>query len=95
MLERGEAIGLLVILAVMLAATLVVALRTPSFTIVFAPVEVALAVWVARTTDWDQGGGLAGVGSRRRTPPPDAGEGPVALRPPRGPGRMSGGRGAG
>jgi hypothetical protein len=94
MLERGEAIGLLVILAVVLAATLVVALRTPSFTVVFAPVEVALAVWVARTTDWDQGGGLAGVGSRRRSPP-DAGEGPVALKPPRGPGRGPGGRAAG
>lgn len=37
MLERGEAIGLLAILAVLLAATLYVAVRrTPSFGVVFA-----------------------------------------------------------
>jgi hypothetical protein len=93
MLERGEAIGFLVMLAVMLAATLYLLVRTPSFTFVFAPVEVTLAVWVVRTTDWDQGDGLAGVSSRRRGPP-DTGEGPVAVRPPRPPKTGSGGRAA-
>jgi len=54
-LERGEAIGLLVILAIMLAATLYVAVRrTPSFGVVFAPVELALASWVTRTARWNR-----------------------------------------
>jgi hypothetical protein len=57
MLERGEAIGLLVILAVILAATIWVGVRrTPSFAFVFAPAELMLGGWVAATTDWDEPG---------------------------------------
>ena len=73
MLERGEAIGLLVILAVMLAATLYVGVRrSPSFAVVFAPVELALAGWVTATARWDgsdgdgprSGGSVRGPGGR-------------------------------
>ena len=73
MLERGEAIGLLVILAVMLVATLYVAVRrTPSFGVVFVPVELALAGWVAST---DMDGPDDGGSSGRWRPPP---AGPLA-----------------
>jgi hypothetical protein len=75
MLERGEALGLLVILAVMLAATLYVGVRrTPSFAVAFAPVELALAGWVAATARWDPpdgdgpGGGPPRPGDRPRWP---------------------------
>jgi hypothetical protein len=74
-LERGEAIGLLVILAVMLAATVWVAVRrTPSFGLVFAPVEVALAGWVVSDMDRpdDDGGGTGGDDQGRRLAVPAA-----------------------
>src|SRR2546423_12108957 len=71
MLERGEAIGLLVILAVMLLATVYVAVRrTPSFGVVFAPVELALAGWVTATAQWDEPGGGSGPGPGPREGPP-------------------------
>ena len=89
-LERGEAIALLIILAVMLAATIYVGLRrSPSFAIVFAPVELALAGWVAAT-----GMGPPGVGPGGRPPrfgPPrwphgqEGGGGPGGVREPRRP----------
>lgn len=93
-LERGEAIGLLVILAIMLAATLYVAVRrTPSFGIVFAPVEVALAGWVlADMGRPDDPGGQAGPGrSPWRGPPgPRGGGGGSRVREPRRPRPSSG-----
>ena len=84
-LERGEAIGLLVILAIMLAATLYVAVRrTPSFGIVFAPVEVALAGWVlADMNRPDDPGGQAAPGrSPWRGPPGPRGGGKSGARAP-------------
>jgi uncharacterized membrane protein YgcG len=78
MLERGEAIGLLVVLAVMLAATLYVGVRrSPSFAVVFAPVELVLAGWVAASARWDR---------------PD-GDGPRSGGTVRGPGGRDGGGG--
>lgn len=88
MLERGEAIGLLVILTVMLAATVWVAVRrTPSFGLVFAPVEVALAGWVVSDMDRpdDDGGGPGGGRSFRRDPPGRGGGGGSGVREPRRP----------
>jgi hypothetical protein len=92
-LERGEAIGLLVVLAVMLAATLYVALRrTPSFGIVFTPVELALAGWVlADMGRPDDPGGVAGPGrSPGRGPRPRGGGGGSRVREPRRPRPSSG-----
>lgn len=86
MLERGEAIGLLVILAVLPAATLYVGVRrTPSFAVVFAPVELALAGWVAATARWDRpdGDGPRFGGSDRWPGGPSRGGGGV--REPRRP----------
>ncbi|MDQ1499754.1 MAG: hypothetical protein QOI86_3094 [Actinomycetota bacterium] len=93
MLERGEAIGLLVILAVILAATIWVGVRrTPSFAFVFAPVELMLGGWVAATTDWDEPGAPP---SRRGTPGGDPpghprGGGGGSVREPRRPRPSSG-----
>lgn len=86
MLERGEAIGLLVILGVMLVATLYVAVRrTPSFGVVFVPVELALAAWVRSDMDGSGGGGLSGGGPGRRGPrrPGGPGGGPGVREPRR------------
>jgi hypothetical protein len=88
MLERGEAIGLLVILAVMLAATVWVAVRrTPSFGMVFAPVEVALVGWVLSDMDRsdDDGDGPDGGRSFRWGPPGRGGDGGSRVREPRRP----------
>jgi hypothetical protein len=96
MLERSEAIGLLVILAVMLAATVWVAVRsTPSFGLVFAPVEVGLAGWVLSDMDGpdDDGGGISGGRSFRRGPPGRRGDGGSRVREPRRP-RPGSGAGA-
>ena len=96
MLERGEAIGLLVILAVMLVATVYVAVRrTPSFGMVFAPVELALGGWVASAARWDEPGDGPGSGRRRgprRDPPgrPRDGGGGSRVREPRRPRPSSG-----
>jgi hypothetical protein len=87
MLERGEAVGLLVILAVMLVATLYVAVRrTPSFGLVFVPVEVALAGWVLSDMD-GPGGGTSGDGGPRRRGPrrPGGPGGGSGVREPRRP----------
>jgi hypothetical protein len=91
-LERGEALGLLVILAVMLAATVWVAVRrTPSFGLVFAPVEVALAGWVVSDVDGpDDDGGPGGGWSLRRGPPGRGGDGGSRVREPRRPRPASG-----
>ena len=93
MLERGEAVGLLVILAVILAGTIWVGVRpTPSFAVVLGPVELVLGGWVAAATDWDEPGAPP---SPRRTPggdppghPPGGGGGSV--REPRRPRPSSG-----
>jgi hypothetical protein len=88
MLERGEAIGLLVILAVMLVATLYVAVRrTPSFGVVFVPVELALAGWVLSDMGRPDGGGPPGGGGPRRSGPrrPGGPGGGTGLREPRRP----------
>src|SRR5207253_1388299 len=95
-LERGEAIGLLVILAVMLVATIYVAVRrTPSFGVVFAPVELALAGWVTATAQWDEPGGGSGPGPGPREGPPRSpgsgtGGGGSRVREPRRPRPSSG-----
>jgi hypothetical protein len=94
MLERGEAIGLLIILAIMLAATVYVAVRrTPSFGIVFAPVELTLAGWVASSANWNRPFGN-GPGSRPSRPgdPPrwPRGGGGGGVREPRRPRPSSG-----
>jgi hypothetical protein len=92
-LERGEAIGLLVVLAVMLVATLYVAVRrTPSVGIVFAPIELALAGWVlADMGRPDDPGGQAGPGrSSWRGPRPRGGGGGSGVREPRRPRPSSG-----
>jgi hypothetical protein len=87
-LERGEAIGLLVILAVMLVATVYVAVRrTPSFGFVIAPVEVALAAWVVHDMDGPDGDrpDAGGSGPRPRGDPsgPRSGGGPQMREPRR------------
>jgi hypothetical protein len=87
-LERGEAIGLLVILAVMLAATVWVAVRrTPSFGMVFVPVEVGIAGWVVSDMDrpGDDAAGTGGGRSFRRGPPGRGGDGGSRVREPRRP----------
>jgi hypothetical protein len=95
MLERGEAIALLVILAVMLVATLYVAVRrTPSFGVVFAPVELALAGWVLATARWDESDDGSGPPAGRRRGPPrwprGGGDGGTRVREPRRPRRSAG-----
>lgn len=95
MLERGEAIGLLVILAVMLTATLYVALRrTPSFGLVFAPVELGLGGWVLHMARWDRpwGDGPGGRPPRPGDPPrwPRGDGGGGGVREPRRPRPSSG-----
>ena len=96
MLERGEAIGLLVILAVILAGTIWVGVRrTPSFAFVFAPVELLLGGWVAATAGWDEPGGPPGRrGPSPGDPPghPRGGGGGGGVREPRRP-RPSAGAG--
>src|SRR2546423_13675147 len=93
MLERGEAIGLLVILAVMLAATLWVAVRrTPSFGVAFVPVEMALAGWAVSNCEWDDGDMPPPFGRRRGGPPGrrGGGDGGARVREPRRPRPSSG-----
>ena len=94
MLERGEAIGLLVILAVMLVATVYVAVRrTPSFGVAFVPVELGLGGWVAATARWDgPGGGSAPRRGSGGGPPrwPRGGGGGTPVREPRRPRPSSG-----
>ncbi|HET9771582.1 MAG TPA: hypothetical protein VFS16_11895 [Acidimicrobiia bacterium] len=90
MLERGEAIGLLVLLAVMLAATLYVGVRrSTSFAFVFAPVELALAGWVAATGLGPPGDGPGGrpprFGPPRWPRGQEGGGGPGGVREPRRP----------
>ncbi len=98
MFVRGEAIVLLVILAVVLAATVwVAAHRTPSFGVVLGPVEVGLAALVSASTGWDGPGPRPplGPGAGRGGPPrrPGRGDGGTPVRDPRRP-RPSSGAGA-
>lgn len=87
MLERGEAIGLLVILAVMLVATLYLAVRrTPSFGAAFVPVELVLAGWVLSDMRRpDDGGESRRGGPPGRGPPRPGGGGGTRVREPRRP----------
>jgi hypothetical protein len=92
-LERAEAIGMLVILAVMLTATVYVAVRrTPSFGMVFGPVELVLAGWVVADMGrrHDSGGGAGSGRSPWRGPRPRDGGAGSGVREPRRPRPSSG-----
>jgi hypothetical protein len=90
-LERGEAIGLLVILAVILVGTVYVGVRrTASFALVLAPVELVLGGWVASAARWEDPGAAT---APRRTPrggSPPGGGGGSRVREPRRPRPSSG-----
>jgi hypothetical protein len=94
MLERGEAIGLVVILAVILLGTLYVAVRgTPSFALVFAPVELTIGGWVVSSCRWDEpddGTGPRFKGGKPRWPGGKGGGGGSRVREPRRPRPSSG-----